>query len=134
MRFKSRRGQNEKKKKKKSFEIWKNIFSLQLFFGLSFGFAFPRWFVELEKALLQHFKSLKMEKNWKRSAKVFGHRQVIGHGLVYPNSHSSDLVPKSVFGSLSSKIKKFLKFLNLRRGEQCQVVLHYLDTMHITKL
>jgi hypothetical protein len=29
------------------------------------------------------FKSLKMEKNWERSAKVFGGRQVIGDGLVY---------------------------------------------------
>jgi hypothetical protein len=42
MRFESRRGQNEKKKKKKSFKIRKNIFSLQFFFGLSFGFAFQR--------------------------------------------------------------------------------------------
>jgi hypothetical protein len=42
--------------------ICKNIFSLQLFFGWSFGFSFPIWFVELGKTLLQHFKSFKMEK------------------------------------------------------------------------
>ncbi len=41
-----------KKKKKMHFIIWKNVFSLLLFFGCSFGFAFQRWFVELGKGLL----------------------------------------------------------------------------------
>jgi hypothetical protein len=49
--------------KKSSFAIRKNVFSLLLFFGWSFGFPFQRGFVELEKAILKHFKSLKMEKN-----------------------------------------------------------------------
>jgi hypothetical protein len=40
------------KKKKTSFAIRKNVFSFQLFFGCSFGFAFQRRFVELERALL----------------------------------------------------------------------------------
>jgi hypothetical protein len=48
--FESRRGQNEKKKTR--FVIWKKLFSLLLFFGFSFDFAFQRWFVELEKVLL----------------------------------------------------------------------------------
>jgi hypothetical protein len=39
MRFESRRGQNEKKMR---FAIFKKLFSFQLFFGWSFGFAFPR--------------------------------------------------------------------------------------------
>jgi hypothetical protein len=41
----------------------KYFFSLLLSFGYCFGFALQRSFVELEKALLYHFKSLKMEKN-----------------------------------------------------------------------
>jgi hypothetical protein len=45
-------------KKKPHFAIWKNVFSFLLFFGCSFGFAFQRWFVKLEKALLYHYKSL----------------------------------------------------------------------------
>ncbi len=36
---------------------------------------------KIEKALM--YKWLKMEKNWKRSAKVFGHRQAMGDGPVY---------------------------------------------------
>ncbi len=66
------------------FAIRKNVFSLLLFLGQSLGFAFQRWFVEHEKVLLQHFKSLKMENNWERSAKVFGHRQAFSDGPVYP--------------------------------------------------
>jgi hypothetical protein len=52
MRVESRRGQNEKKwKKKHVLQFEKNIlFTARL--GLSFGFAFQRWFVELEKVLL----------------------------------------------------------------------------------
>jgi hypothetical protein len=75
MRFESRRV----KMKKNAFCNWKNIFSLQLYFCWSLGFAFQRWFVKLEKALLQNFKSLKMEKIWEKSAKVFS---VIGRWLV----------------------------------------------------
>jgi hypothetical protein len=41
----------KKNEKKKCAVIWKNILFLLLFFGCSFGFAFQRWFVELEKAL-----------------------------------------------------------------------------------
>jgi hypothetical protein len=33
-----------------------------------------------------------MEKNWERSAKVFGHRQAISDGAVYPSSET-DPVP-----------------------------------------
>jgi hypothetical protein len=51
-----------KMKKKTHFVICKNVFSLQLFSDWSLGFAFQRWFVELENVLLRHFKSLKMEK------------------------------------------------------------------------
>jgi hypothetical protein len=74
----------KKNEKKMCFAIRKNAFSLLLIFGWSFGFAFQRWFVELEKAFLQHFKSLKIEKNWESFAKVFGHRQAIGDGPIYP--------------------------------------------------
>jgi hypothetical protein len=49
MKFESRRGQNDEKKKKNTFL---NIFSLLLCFGWFFRFAFQRWFVEFEKALL----------------------------------------------------------------------------------
>jgi hypothetical protein len=58
-------GEVKMKKNEKNLilQFEKNIFSLLLFFGCSFGFAFQRWFVELEKVLLEHFKSLKMEKN-----------------------------------------------------------------------
>jgi len=52
----------KKNEKKRCFVILKNIFYFPLFFGCSFGFAFQRLFIELEKALLEHFKSLKMEK------------------------------------------------------------------------
>ncbi len=55
------------------------------FFYWSFGFAFERRFVELEDMFLQHFKSFKMEKNCERSTKVFGHRQAIDDGMVYPS-------------------------------------------------
>jgi hypothetical protein len=53
------------------------------FSGWSFGFSFQRWYVQLEKVFLWQFESRKMEKNWERSAKVFGHRQEIGEGPVY---------------------------------------------------
>ncbi len=82
----NRMGQYEEKWKKTCFVIQKNIFSLLLVFGCSFGFAFPRWFVELENALLWHFKSLKMEKNWQRFAKVISDRLVMGDGLLYPTT------------------------------------------------
>ncbi len=53
MRVESRSGQTEEKWKKNTFyNSKKNLFSLLLCFGWSFGFAFPRWFVELEKVLL----------------------------------------------------------------------------------
>jgi hypothetical protein len=42
MRFESRRAQNEKNEKKTHLVICKNVFILQLFFGLSLGFAFQR--------------------------------------------------------------------------------------------
>jgi hypothetical protein len=43
MRFESKKGQNEKKLKQTCFAIRKNnIFSLLLFLGWSFGFAFQR--------------------------------------------------------------------------------------------
>jgi hypothetical protein len=42
----------KKMKKKKRVVIRKNVFSLLLIFGCSFGFAFQRQFLELEKALL----------------------------------------------------------------------------------
>jgi hypothetical protein len=83
MHWWNRRGQNEKNGKKMHFIIRKKIFSLLLFLGCSF--AFQRWFVELKKALLWHFKSLKMEKNWERFAKVIGDRLVINDGPFYPN-------------------------------------------------
>ncbi len=51
MRFESKKGRNEEKWEKTHFAIQKRIFFIA-FFGWSFGFAFQRWFVELEKALL----------------------------------------------------------------------------------
>jgi hypothetical protein len=67
-----------KKNEKKVFCNLKKCICFTAIFGFSFGFAFQRWFVELEKALLEHFKSLKMEKNWERSVKVFGDQLVQG--------------------------------------------------------
>jgi len=52
MKFESKRGQNEKKRIRTHFVIRKNVFSLLLFVGRSFGFAFQKCFVELENALL----------------------------------------------------------------------------------
>ncbi len=80
------RDQNEEKWKESCFVIRTKLFSLLLFFGCSLGFVFPRWFVKLENALLKHFKSLKMEKNWQRFAKVIGDRLVIGDGPLYPTT------------------------------------------------
>jgi hypothetical protein len=34
-----------------------------------------------------------MEKNWERSAKVFGHKQAISDGPVYPSSETEPLQP-----------------------------------------
>jgi len=42
----------KKNEKKNAFYNLKNIYFLLLFFGWSFGFAFQRWFVQLEKVLL----------------------------------------------------------------------------------
>jgi hypothetical protein len=42
----------KEKKKKSVVQFEKNVCSLKLFFGWSFGFTFQRSFVELEKALL----------------------------------------------------------------------------------
>jgi hypothetical protein len=42
----------KKKGKKKHFVIRKNVFSLLLYFGYFFGFAFQRWVVKLEKVFL----------------------------------------------------------------------------------
>ncbi len=86
------------------FLIWKNAFSLLLFFGYSFGFVFQRWFVELEKALLKHFKSLKMEKNWERFAKVIGDRLMIDDGPLYPGSMLSGLTTVEVLLTPSVKV------------------------------
>jgi hypothetical protein len=68
--------------------IWENVFSLQLLFGWSLGFAFLKWFVKLEKTLLKTILnySNQMEKNWQRSAKVFNHKQEIDDGPVYPST------------------------------------------------
>ncbi len=49
---KRQQNEEEKWKKKASFAIRKTVFFFLLFFGCSFGFAFQRWFVELERALL----------------------------------------------------------------------------------
>jgi len=68
--------------KKTDFAIRNNVFSLLLFFSCSFGFAFPR-FVQLEKLFLQHFKSLKIEKNLEGFAKAFGDRILVYDGSVY---------------------------------------------------
>ncbi len=79
----NKRGQNEEKN---ILQFEKNIFSLVLFFGCSFGFAFQRWFVKLEKALLlQHFKSLKMEKIWKRFTKMFNDKLMFDDEPIYPS-------------------------------------------------
>jgi hypothetical protein len=82
MRFESRRDHNEKEKAVLQFEQMYFLYCSS-FWGWSLGFAFQRWFEELEKALIKHFTSLKMEKNWKRSVKVFGHRKVFDDGPVY---------------------------------------------------
>jgi hypothetical protein len=79
----------KKNEEKTHFAIRKNVFSLLLFFGHSFGFAFPRWFVKLEKVFLQNFKSFKMEKNWEKSAKMFGDRLVFDDGPTYPTFRST---------------------------------------------
>jgi hypothetical protein len=52
----------KKIEKKTHFAICKNVFPLQLFFGQTLGFAFQIWFIQLEKVLLYHFKSFKIEK------------------------------------------------------------------------
>jgi len=104
MRFESRRGQNEEKLKKKQFAIWKNLFSLLLFFGWSFGFAFPRCFVELEKALLWHFKSLKMEKNLAHSPPRLA---LLNYRLP---------MPKSIKSCLTSSAYYVLQFPCLQKG------------------
>jgi hypothetical protein len=52
-----------KMKKKAICNSKKMYFLYCSFLGCSFGFALQRRFAELEKAFLQHFKSLKMEKN-----------------------------------------------------------------------
>jgi len=68
--------------KKKCFAIRKNIIYFLLLFTYSFGFSFKKWFIKLEKVLLQHFKSFKMEKIWKKYTKMFSGRQVFGDGSV----------------------------------------------------
>jgi hypothetical protein len=80
----NKKGQNEEIWKKTRFAIQKNIFPLFYFFGCSFGFAFQRWFVKLEKALLQHFKSFKMGKNREKIAKMFNDKLVLSDRVVYP--------------------------------------------------
>jgi hypothetical protein len=42
MKFESKRGENEKKEIRTHFVIRKNVFSLLLFVGWSFGFAFQK--------------------------------------------------------------------------------------------
>jgi hypothetical protein len=69
------------KMKKNAFCNWKNVFSLLLLFDCSV--AFQRLFLKLEKVLLQRFKSLKMQKNWERTAEVFGDKLVFDDGPVY---------------------------------------------------
>jgi hypothetical protein len=94
--LKMKKIEKEKKKKlrdlklggvKRIFVFWKicfaskNTYFLYCYFGWFFSFAFERWFVELEKVLLYNI-SLKMKKNWERSAKVLNRRQAIGDGPV----------------------------------------------------
>jgi hypothetical protein len=82
----NKRGQNEEKwgKKKHILQLKKLFFFLLLSFGCSFGFAFQRWFAEIEKLSLYHFKSLKKEKNWEKSVKVFSDNLVFGDRRIYP--------------------------------------------------
>jgi hypothetical protein len=83
MRFESKKGSNEEKwkKKKRVLGFEKNIFSLLLFFAPSFDFAFQRWFRELEKVLLWHFKWRRIQKDVPKCS-VIGKK--IGDGPVYP--------------------------------------------------
>ncbi len=128
-----------KMKKKTVLQFKKNVFSLLLFLGWSFGFAFQRWFVELEKAPIKHFKSLKMEKNWERYVKVFGHRKVFDDGPVYVRFlGSKNMSPINVNSFLGCKPndttsyswKKYLTILHARqqRAPTFQLVPIYLPT------
>jgi hypothetical protein len=65
----------------------KEYFLYCSFLVVSFGFAFQKWFVELDKVLLQHFKSLKMEENWERFVKVFNDRLMFSDKCIYPTLH-----------------------------------------------
>ncbi len=93
-------GVEEKKKKKKTcFIIWKRLFILLLFYNYSFASAVQRQIPKLSqvfsnnnnnnnnnwkaqvRAPIIFFKSLKMEKNWEKSAKVFDDRLEFGNEL-----------------------------------------------------
>jgi len=60
---------NEKKKRILQFK--KNVFSLLLFFWLILWLCISNMICEAWEGTPIAFKSLKMEKNWERSAKVY---------------------------------------------------------------
>jgi hypothetical protein len=84
------------------FEVWskgtlpdigfcelESLFFFMLFFHYSFSFALQRWFLELDAALPQHFKSIKMKHKWWRSKKVISDSVVIGDWQFYPTLSSA---------------------------------------------
>jgi hypothetical protein len=70
------------KRRKTCFITWKSLFLFFLFCNYSFASAVQRGIEKLKLALPWYFKTLKMEKNWEGSAKVFV------DGLFYPTGRS----------------------------------------------
>jgi hypothetical protein len=83
MHWWSRSDQNEEKCKKTLFATQKKLIFFTALFWLLLWLCISKMFVKLEKALLYHFKSLKMEKNWERSTKVFSDRLMFGDKHIY---------------------------------------------------
>jgi len=64
------RDPNVDKWNKMRFVIQKNLFFLLLFYDCSYGSAFQRWLVKLEKGTPITFLIIQNGKFWKRSTKV----------------------------------------------------------------
>jgi hypothetical protein len=62
----------------------KNHIFFTVLFWLVLWLCISKMIVELERARIEHFKSLKPKKNWERSAQMFGQKQVIHDGQFYP--------------------------------------------------
>jgi hypothetical protein len=92
----------KKNEKETHFVIWENIFSLLLFFGWSFDFAFQRWFVELERCsynILNHSK-------WRRIEKDISKYLLIGKRWAGWNSKPAHLGKKYISIQWGLKLRK----------------------------